>query len=324
LAAGFFFGNAMWRLQHCYFGAALAGRRDQSNMEFDDFFAETETMGLQETKIESLPFVTAELNYLVPTPGKPRTYAFDPPPGEPKSTNLPEPHQVPIFNGRGIAKTFALDREGFELVRHPTVVTNFYDDAEIRRVYYPAVEAFIRAALGADRVVIFDHTVRKRVEGAADIRGAGPRQPATRVHVDQTVTSGPNRVHEHLPDEAEELLKGRVQVINLWRPIRGPVRDAPLAMADGTTVAADDLVASDLIYPNRRGETYSVKYNPNHRWFYFPEMTADEALLLKCYDSATDGRTRFGPHTAFTDPTTPANAAPRESIEIRALVFHRP
>jgi hypothetical protein len=131
-------------------------------------------MGLQETKIESLPFVTAELNYLAPTPGKPRTYAFDPPPGEPKSTNLPEPHDVPIFDGRAIAKSFSLDREGFTLVKHPVIVRNFYDENEIRRVYYPAAEAFIRATLGADRVVLVDHTVRRRVEGAADIRGAGP------------------------------------------------------------------------------------------------------------------------------------------------------
>jgi hypothetical protein len=280
-------------------------------------------MGLQETKIESLPFVKAELNYLVPVAGKPRTYAFDPPPGEPKSTALPEPHILPIFDGRLVAKDFSLDREGFELVRHPTVVRNFYDDEEVRRVYYPLVEAFLRATLKADRVFIFDHTVRRRVEGAADIRGAGPRQPATRVHVDQTVTSGANRVREHLPEEAEELLKGRVQVINLWRPIRGPVRDTPLAMLDGTTVKDGDLVASDLVYPNRSGETYSVKYNPDHRWFYFPEMMPDEAILLKCYDSATDGRTRCGPHTAFVDPTTPADAAPRESIELRTLVFHK-
>jgi len=280
-------------------------------------------MGLQETKIESLPFVRAELNYLAPIAGKPRTYAFDPPPGEPKSTALPEPHVVPIFDGRLVAKGFSLDREGFQLVRHPTVVRNFYDEEEVRRVYYPAVEAFLKATLKADRVVIFDHTVRKRVDGAPDIRGAGPRQPATRVHVDQTATSGANRVREHLPDEADELLKGRVQVINLWRPIRGPLRDSPLAMLDGTTVKASDLVASDLIYPNRSGETYSVTFNPDHRWFYFPKMTPDEAILLKCYDSATDGRTRFGPHTAFTDPTTPADAPPRESIELRTLVFHK-
>ena len=280
-------------------------------------------MGLQQTKIESLPFVKAELNYLAPIAGKPRTYAFDPPPGEPKSTALPEPHVVPIFGGRLIAKTFSLDREGFELVRHPTVVRNFYDDEEVKRVYYPAVEAFLKATLKADRVVIFDHTVRKRVQGAPDIRGAGPRQPATRVHVDQTATSGANRVREHLGEQAEELLKGRVQVINLWRPIRGPLRDTPLAMLDGTTVKEGDLVASDLIYPNRSGETYSVTYSPEHRWFYFPDMTPDEAILLKCYDSATDGRTRFGPHTAFADPTTPADALPRESIELRTLVFHK-
>src|SRR6185312_7926403 len=166
----------------------------------------------------------------------------------PKSTALPEPHHVPIFDGRPIADTISLDREGFALVRHPTLVRDFYDENEVRKVYYPAAEAFLRATLKADRVVIFDHTVRRRVEGSADVRGAGPRQPATRVHVDQTDKSGANRVREHLPDEADELLKGRVQVVNLWRPIRGPVRDAPLAMADGTTVAPEDLVASDLIY----------------------------------------------------------------------------
>jgi hypothetical protein len=280
-------------------------------------------MGLQQPRIESLPFVTAELDYLAPTAGKPRTYAFDPPPGEPKTTALPESHQVPIFDARLIVSGISLDREGFALVRHPTVVRNFYDDKEVRSVYYPAAEAFLKATLKADRVFIFDHTVRKRVEGAADVRGAGSRQPATRVHVDQTETSGPNRVREHLPEEADELLKGRVQVINLWRPIRGPVKDAPLAMCDGQTVAASDLIASDLIYPNRSGETYSVKYNPGHRWYCIPEMTADEALLLKCYDSATDGRTRFVPHTAFIDPTTPPDAPPRESIELRTLVFHR-
>lgn len=280
-------------------------------------------MSLIERKIESLPFVVAELNYLAPTDGKPRTYAIDPPPGEPKSTALPEPHEVPVFDGRSISDSFSLDREGFALVRHPTAVRDFYNDEEIRKVYYPAAESFIRATLRADRVVIFDHTVRRRVEGAADIRGAGPRQPATRIHVDQTDASGANRVREHLPAEADELLKGRVQVINLWRPIRGPLRDTPLALCDAASVATDDLVASDLIYPNRRGETYSVKFNPDHRWFYFPEMTADQALLLKCYDSATDGRARFAPHTAFVDPTTPADAPPRESIELRTLVFHR-
>src|SRR5260370_15571846 len=172
--------------------------------------------------MESVAFGTAEHKCPVPQRGKAGPYAFDPPPGEPKSTALPEPRQVPIFDARPIAENISLDREGFALVRHPTRVRDFHDDREITSVYYPAAEAFIRATLKADRVVIFDHTVRRRVQGAADIRGAGPRQPATRVHVDQTVASGPNRVREHLPDEADELLNGRVQGINLWRPIRCP------------------------------------------------------------------------------------------------------
>jgi hypothetical protein len=142
------------------------------------------------------------------------------------------------------------------------------------------------------------------------------------VHVDHTARSGPQRVRDFFGDEAEELLRGRIQVINLWRPIRGPLRDAPLAVCDAGSVAPSDLVPSDLVYQNRVGETYGVTYNPAHRWFYVPEMQPDEALLLKCFDSKTDGRARFAPHTAFEDPTTPADALPRESIEIRTLVFH--
>ena len=149
-----------------------------------------------------------------------------------------------------------------------------------------------------------------------------PRQPATRVHVDHTAKSGAQRVRDFFGAEADGLLKGRVQVINVWRPIRGPLRDAPLALCDARSVDPDDLVAQDLIYRDRVGEIYGVTYNPAHRWFYVPEMRREEALLLKCYDSATDGRARFMPHSAFADPTAPADVLPRESIEIRSLVFH--
>jgi hypothetical protein len=144
-----------------------------------------------------------------------------------------------------------------------------------------------------------------------------------RVHIDHTARSGPQRVRDLLPDEADELLKGRVQVINLWRPTKGPLQDSPLAVCDATTIRADDLVPSDLVYPHRVGETYSVRYNPAHQWFYVPRMQPDEALLLKCSDTATSVPARFTPHSAFIDPTTPADAAPRESIEVRTLVFHR-
>jgi hypothetical protein len=278
-------------------------------------------MGLQNEKIAALSFVTADLNYLAPPLDRPRTYTFEPPSGEPKSNIVPEPHSLPIHDIRPISATISLDNEGFALVRQQSAVKDFYDEDEVKRVYYPEAERLIKAATGADRVFIFDHTVRKRVPGAADVRDGGPRQPVARVHVDHTATSGLQRVRDLIPDEAEELLKGRVQIINLWRPIRGPLLDSPLAVCDARTVQSGELVASDLVYPHRVGETYSVKYNPDHRWFYVPGMTAEEILLLKCFDSKTDGRARFAPHTAFADPTTPANAAPRESIELRTLVF---
>jgi hypothetical protein len=270
----------------------------------------------------ALPHVNAVLNYLAPMTERPRNYTYDPPPGVARSNSVAETHVVPIISARPVAAEITLDREGFALVQHQSAVRDFYDDAEVRRTYYAEAERVLAEATGARRVFVFDHTVRRRVLGADDRAAGTPRQPATRVHVDHTEKSGPQRVRDLLGDEAEELLRGRVQVINLWRPIRGPLRDAPLAVCDAGSVAPADLVPSDLVYRDRVGETYGVTYNPAHRWFYLPEMQPDEALLLKCYDSKTDGRARFAPHTAFDDPTAPADVLPRESIEIRTLVFH--
>jgi hypothetical protein len=150
------------------------------------------------------------------------------------------------------------------------------------------------------------------------------REPVKRAHNDYTVKSGPQRVRDLLNGEAEELLKHRFAVINVWRPIKGPVETSPLAVCDARSIAFADWVAQDLIYQDRVGETYAITYNPAHRWFYFPRMRTDEVLLIKCYDSKEDGRARFAAHTAFDDPTTPPGAAPRESIEIRTLAFFPP
>jgi hypothetical protein len=274
------------------------------------------------TTLTTLPHVLAEMNYLAAMAERPRNYTFDPPDGAPRSNVLNESHRVPIHDLRPVANTVSLDANGFSLVKHPTAVRDFFDDEEVKRVYYPEVERILKQVTGADRVHIFDHTTRRRVPGAQDRSGA-PRQPVQRVHIDHTARSGPQRVRDLLPDEAEELLKGRVQVINLWRPIKGPLLDSPLAVCDATTVAADDLVPSDLVYQHRVGETYSVKFRPGHRWYYVPRMQRDEALLIKCSDTATDVPARFTPHSAFVDPTTPTDAPPRESIEVRTLVFHR-
>ena len=275
------------------------------------------------TTLRELPYVEAELNYLVPMAERPRYYAYETGGAEgPRSNMRHEAHRVRIHDMRPIASEIALDGQGFALVEQRSRVEDFWDDEEVRRVYYPEAERLITQATGASRVFVFDHVQRRRIPGSPDRAPGGPRQPATRVHVDHTATSGPQRVRDLLGEDAEELLRGRVQVINLWRPIHGPLLDAPLAVCDARTVDLHDLVPSDLVYRDRVGETYSVTWNPSHGWYYVPQMRRDEVLLLKCCDTKDDGRARFMPHTSFTDPTTPAEARPRESIELRTLVFH--
>jgi hypothetical protein len=269
-----------------------------------------------------LPYVLGELHYLGPMTERPRNYTYEPPPGVARSNIVSEDHVVPIRSARPIADRLTLDKEGFELINRPTAVRDFWNEEEIRTVYYPEVEQALKDITGADKVFVFDHTLRRRVRGAEDRSRDAPRQPVPRVHVDHTEKSAPQRVRDFFGEEAAALLRGRVQVINLWRPITGPLRDAPLAVCDARTVASEDLVGSDLVYRDRVGETYAVRFNPAHRWYYVPEMKRDEVLLLKCYDSRRDVAARFMPHTAFEDPTAPANVLPRESIEIRTLVFH--
>ena len=222
----------------------------------------------------------------------------------PRTNITNEAHRVPIRDMRPVADRVSLDANGFALVKHQSAVRDFFDDEEVRRVYYPEVEQRAEAGDGrAPRAHLRSHDAAPRA-GRRGPRAMRRASRCQRVHIDHTARSGPQRVRDLLPDEADELLKGRVQVINLWRPIRGPLQDSPLAVCDATSIGLDDLVPSDLVYPHRVGETYSVTFNPAHRWFYVPRMQPDEALLLKCSDTATDVPARFTPHSAFIDPTT--------------------
>src|ERR1700681_4208386 len=145
------------------------------------------------TKIDELPYVEAELNYLAPMIERPRYYAYEPEPGEPRSNLMPEPHQMRIHNLRPIADELGLDVQGFALLEQRSAVRDFWDDDEVRRVYYPEAERFIAEATGASRVFIFGHLQRRRVPGVVDYSRSCPRQPARRVHVDHTARSGPQR-----------------------------------------------------------------------------------------------------------------------------------
>jgi hypothetical protein len=276
-----------------------------------------------ETDIEqAAERVTAVMNYLAGTDRKPVSYMYQPPAGTPVRSWHIARHPTEIRNARPLARRLSLDREGFILISQGSSVRNFYDDDEVRRVYYPEVERLVKEASGAARVFAFDHNVRC---GPKAKRGEkGIREPVKYAHNDYTLKSGPQRVRDLLPGEADALLNNRFAVINVWRPIRGPVEEMPLAVCDARTIAPQDLVATDLKYPDRTGEVHSLAYNPAQRWFYFPRMQADEAILLKCYDSADDGRARFTAHGAFEDPATPPGAPARESIEVRTLAFFAP
>lgn len=267
-------------------------------------------------RFPSLTGVRAALNYLVPTGERPYSYQYDPPPGRPLRSGNYQPQVVTIANGR-LQPDAELDVEGFAFVQAPTAIDDFYAEDALPAAYYPEVERVVAEAAGASLVIAFDHNIRN---GGAN-RPAGIREPVARVHNDFTFKSAPERARRVLGDDAaDRLLKRRYAFINLWRPIRGPLVDQPLAVCDARSVAHGDLIAQDLIYRDRVGETYAVAHNPTHRWLYFPDMRREEALLIKCFDSADD-RARLAPHSAFADPTTPDGAPPRESIETRTIAF---
>ncbi|UNI18461.1 hypothetical protein JDV02_004729 [Purpureocillium takamizusanense] len=231
-----------------------------------------------------------------------------------------ERHTVTITDIAGDESNYTLDGNGFQIYSREANEKAFLDDDAIKSGYYRETEQLLKEATGASRVFIFDHTIRRKLPDA----GPGTRTsrgPVQRVHIDQSYSAALSRVSHHLPDESEELLKGRVQIINVWRPIKTVERD-PLALAEASSVAESDLVVTELIYPNRRGETYAVRYNDGHKWFYKSGLSTDEVILIKCFDSKTDGRARRVPHTAFEDSGASPDAPARESIEVRALVFH--
>jgi hypothetical protein len=264
--------------------------------------------------------IEATLDYFAATEALPVTLV-----AAPGATDLrtgggrADPHRVSLRNGRLYAADFRLEKNGFRFVRHDTNVADFYDEAAIRRVYYPQMEALVKEESGAARVVVFDHTLRTADQQLRET--AKIRDPVRRVHNDYTEWSAPQRVRDLMGDEAEALLARRFAIVQVWRPIRHPVESWPLAIADAQSLSPSDMVVTERRYPDRIGQTSAITWNPEHRWYWFPQMRPDEALVFKVYDSLRDGRARFTAHTAFEDPATPPDARPRESIEIRTLAF---
>ncbi|TEB19125.1 hypothetical protein FA13DRAFT_1852984 [Coprinellus micaceus] len=230
---------------------------------------------------------------------------------------------VVIENVRGKEDQYTLDNAGIQFVKAPAKHTSFASNGEVEREYYPETIELYKLT-GASCIVIFDHTIRKHRPGVVDT-GEETRGPVAQTHVDQTGKAAVACVHCHLPEaDVPALLSKRLQIINLWRPIHVPASEWPLALCDYRSVNPEkDALPVALVYPDREGETYGITYNPNHKWKYLRDMTPEDIVLIKCYDSLEDGSVSvFTPHTGFNDPTSPPDAPRRESIEIRALVFY--
>jgi hypothetical protein len=284
---------------------------------------------LQEKAMSALaqarPSVRAPLLFFKSSDGRPYNYLYPPPDGQPAENCEYERREVTIADARQFMFAPALDGAGFELVDAPTAVHDFLDDAEVEQRYYPELRAIALAATGGREALVFDHLVRQREADRrtmgfgrnADVRRPGP---AGRAHCDYTEASGRRRLSLVLGEQRARDFGGRYCIVNVWRSIRGPILDTPLALCDARTVRAEDLVETDMHYPKRTGEIYQLGHDARQQWSYFDTLQPHEAIVFKQYDSAR-GVARFTPHAAFEHPHTPADAPLRESIEARVLVL---
>lgn len=253
---------------------------------------------------------------------------FEPPPDDSPPFLVPQSaeknyehtaHKVDLVDIRGSEDSYSLDSDAFQAfqgVHWTTPDESLYSDAEVEKAFYPEAEKFILDTVeGVHRVIIFNHVIRKEQGGAGG-------KPAFSAHIDQTSRAAESRVRHYVanPEEAEELLRGRVRILNVWRPLNGTIRSCPLAFANGASLQPDDLVPIELRLPDRKLEILGVKHNHGQKWMYWSGMENDQCLLLKCNDSKA-GVANQMPHSAFHDPRTPVGAKGRESIEVRGLVF---
>jgi len=249
--------------------------------------------------------------------------------------------QCAMHDGRELVPPASLDSMGFALKSWPTGCSeaDFRDEETVVGTYYGEMMELVKAASGAQRVYIFDHTVRESGNTNLNAEAGGSAAPVPRVHCDYTAAGAPRRltqlgdegIYSRLrgrtltPDDVAKLAEGRFAFINVWRSIDDawPVMRLPLAVCDENTVPESDRFIYELRFPDRTGENYSLRHSDAHKWYAYSRMAQDECLVFKVYDKKQDGP-RFVFHTAFDDPSSPPDAPPRKSIEVRAIAFFDP
>jgi hypothetical protein len=230
-----------------------------------------------------------------------------------------EEHRVTIHDMRPEAEELAFDRNGFVLLDQPSEVKDFSNEAAIA-TYAREIEALIQRLTGAAKTVSFGAVIRTNAAGAS-----GHNQPAFGAHVDYGDRTVRDYTYDLLPkDEADRRLAGRYMLINVWRPI-AMVESAPLALCDASTVSAKDMFDSEVIgglgsFGTRSLWGFNLAWAPGQKWYWVPHMQPWEVLAFKLYDS-DPAAVQFTAHSAFEDPNTPVDAAPRQSIELRTISY---
>ncbi len=285
-------------------------------------------MSSQEQELALPSGIEVPIFYMVDTGETPVFRQTDAPADRGTIQGTREPHSMTIRNARLLSNDFSLDVEGFAFAEHVTKVTDFYDDAQLTSVYAPELEKLIARLTGATEVVVFDHT--RRSSDGAQREKHNWRDPVPLPHSDYTDRSAAQRMRDVFPDDADDRLNRRFAIVNVWRSMTGPIEQWPVAVCDARSIN-DDMMhtivrsaphrAEPSFEYSRSSETRHASYDANHRWFHFPRMTRNEVLLFKNYDTLLDGTARYALHSAFEDPTSPPDPAPRESIESRAFLF---
>ncbi|EGG11398.1 uncharacterized protein MELLADRAFT_102330 [Melampsora larici-populina 98AG31] len=208
---------------------------------------------------------------------------------------------------------------------------------EVTKRYRTTTCDLLKTRLGADRVVAWNHHIRRSaVTPETEPDHPSSTLPATRAHVDQSDNRAREAISSELGFKTSEELQawvsrgGRATMINLWRPLKGPVRYAPLTVCDGRSVRPTELVRCNDYF----GEHFSVGYHESQRWYYISDQMPSEPILILCYDSAVDPvlnakidelhRASCCPHTAALSPENTDVTDTRESIEVRTYAFWDP
>ncbi|MDI3567435.1 CmcJ/NvfI family oxidoreductase [Bradyrhizobium sp. Arg816] len=241
----------------------------------------------------------------------------------PKAYSIPVvSYDVTIRNARPIVDELSLDKEGFALIKHKISCTDVRDPNLMRDRYLEEMVPFIKDYFKASRVVPKRNgVVLRRADQGANPANMAPISKTA--HSDYAPIAGPVLAAAESQEQGIPITAySRLMIIQAWRVLSPPPQDFPLTVCDASTIPDRDMLVVDY-GRNEPGwhKSWSIFHSPAHRWYYFPEMTADEFIMWKGYDSATHYNVRSA-HTAFDDRHTYPNAIPRESVEARFFVYY--